>query len=370
MFERVFQPLLDAHHGARNRLKLWLAVGALILISLALPVTGLVVLKMLPFDNKSEFQVVVDMPAGTPLERTAAVLQDLGAHLAMDPDVANHQAYAGVASPINFNGLVRQYDLRNATEMGDIQVNLVDKHHRKEKSHVIATRLRPQLQEIGRRHGANVKVVEVPPGPPVRAPIVAEIYGPDASGRESIAKAVRAVFESTPGVVDVDDSSVAHAPKWWIRIDRSKAALQGVPQQPIVTTLRAGLAGEAVTHLHDGSKYPAAAHLQLPAQRQGDLNDLLQLTVRGTSGRLIPIRELVNVVQTEVEQPIFHKDLMPVNFVTADMAGAVDSPLYGMFKMRDRINALTTPNGGPLNEHFIHQPEDALRDYSLKWDGE
>ncbi|MEY2781455.1 MAG: hypothetical protein RL307_1159 [Pseudomonadota bacterium] len=370
VFERAFRPLLDAQMGARNRLKVWLAVALLIVFSLSLPAFGWVVLKMLPFDNKSEFQVVVDMPAGTSLERTAAALQDLGAHLIKDPDVANYQAYAGVASPINFNGLVRQYDLRNALELGDIQVNLVDKAHRKEKSHAIATRLRPELQRIGRLHGANVKVVEVPPGPPVRAPIVAEIYGPDPAGREAVAKAIREVFEATPAVVDVDDSSIAHAPKWWIRIDRAKAALLGVPQQAIVTTLRAGLAGEDVTHLHDGSKYPAAAHLQLPAERQGGLDDLLQLSVKSASGKLVPIRELVIVSRTQVEQPIFHKDLMPVNFVTADMAGTVDSPLYGMFAMRERMKAVNTPNGEALKEYFIHQPDDALRHYAIKWDGE
>jgi multidrug efflux pump subunit AcrB len=369
-FERLFQPLLDAQRGARHRRKVWLGIGALIAMSMALPAAGLVVLKMLPFDNKSEFQVVVDMPAGTPLERTAAVLQDLGAYLATVPEVDNYQAYAGVASPINFNGLVRQYDLRRAAELGDIQVNLADKHHRSEKSHAIATRLRPELQRIGRLHGANVKVVEVPPGPPVRAPIVAEIYGPEATTRAELAKAVRAVFESTPGVVDVDDSSVVHAPKWLLQVDRAKAALLGVSQQAIVSTLMASLDGEDVTHLRDGSKYPAAVHLQLPAQRQGNLDDVLQLAVRSAAGRLVPIRELVKVVPSEIEQPIFHKDLLPVHFVTADMAGDIDSPLYGLFKMRERIQAIRSSTGESLGETFIRQPDDALRHYTLKWDGE
>ncbi len=369
-FERIFSPLLDDHRGGRNRKWLGVGIAGLIALSLVLPATGLVLLKMLPFDNKSEFQVVVDMPAGTPLQETAAVLHELGAYLATVPEVTDYQAYAGMSSPINFNGLVRQYYLRAGGDMGDMQVKLVDKHERKEQSHAIATRIRPDLQAIGKRFGANVKVVEMPPGPPVMAPIVAEIYGPDAEGRRAVAQAVRAVFEKTDNVVDVDDSSIANAPRKILLVDRRKAALLGIPQQAIVSTLHAGLAGEAATYLHDGSKYPAPALVQLPAERHGDLSSLLQLNVRSTSGKLVPISELVTVSDSEREQPIIHKDLLPVNFVTADMAGKLDSPLYGMFQMRDEITALKTPDGGALAEYFIRQPSDAWRGYSLKWDGE
>ena len=370
LFKRVFKPLLDSASGARNRKFLGLGIAGLIALSLILPATGLVLLKMLPFDNKSEFQVIVDMPAGTPLEETAAVLHELGGYLASVPEVTHYQAYAGTAAPINFNGLVRQYYLRSGGEVGDIQVNLVDKSHRSDKSHTIATRVRPALQKIGLAHGANVKVVEVPPGPPVLSPIVAEIYGPDAEGRRQVAKSVRTVFEQTEGVVDVDDSSIAKAPRKLLLIDRSKAALLGISQQAIVTTLRAGLAGEASTYLHDGSKYPAPALIQLPAEQHGDLNALLQLSVRASSGKLVAIRELVTQSDAVREQPVIHKDLMPVNFVTADMAGKVDSPLYGMFSMRSAIKAIATPDGQGLEEYFIHQPDDAWRGYSLKWDGE
>ena len=370
LFERMFEPLLHKEQGARNRKLLGLGIAGLIALSLVLPATGLVLLKMLPFDNKSEFQVVVDMPVGTPVEETAAVMRELGAHLAQQPEVTDYQAYAGTSSPINFNGLVRQYYLRAGGEVGDMQVKLVDKSHRSDKSHVIATRLRPELQAIGQRFGANVKVVEMPPGPPVLAPIVAEIYGPDAEGRRRVAKAVRAIFEKTDNVVDVDDSSIAAAPRKLLLVDRRKAAAQGIPQQAIVTTLRAGLAGEATTYLHDGSKYPAAALIQLPAERHGDLSALLQLTVRGASGKLVPIRELVTVTDSEREQPVIHKDLLPVNFVTADMAGKLDSPLYGMFKMRSDIQKIQAPDGAALNEYFISQPSDAWRGYALKWDGE
>ncbi|MBL8341514.1 MAG: efflux RND transporter permease subunit, partial [Rubrivivax sp.] len=373
-FQRIFAPLLHPQRGARNRRWLGLAVAAAIAVSVALPGVGLVLLKMLPFDNKSEFQVVVDMPAGTPVERTAAVLHELGAHLATLPEVTHYQAYAGTAAPINFNGLVRQYYLRAGGEVGDLQVNLVPKGERKDKSHAIATRVRPALQQIGQRHGANVKVVEVPPGPPVLSPIVAEIYGPEAEGRQQVARAVRKVFEATPGVVDIDDSSIAAAPRTVLVVDRRKAAMLGVPQQAIVTTLRAGLAGEATAYLHDQSKYPAAATLQLPAERHGDLDALLALTVRSAAGKLVPIRELVTPSVTVREQPIFHKDLLPVNYVVADMAAtaasSLDSPLYGMFKMRSAIARLPMPGGGTLGEHFISQPDDTYRGYTLKWDGE
>ena len=370
LFTRIFTPLLDERRGGRNRALLGLGVALLIAISVALPATGLVLLKMLPFDNKSEFQVVVDMPAGTPVERTAAVMHELGAYLATVPEVTDYQAYAGTAAPINFNGLVRQYYLRAGGEVGDIQVNLVDKHARDAQSHAIATRVRPPLQEIAKRFGANVKVVEVPPGPPVLSPIVAEIYGPDAQGRREVAKAVRGVFEATTGLVDVDDTSIADAPRQLLLVDRRKAALLGVPQQAIVGTLRAGLAGEATTYLHDQSKYPAAATLQLPPDQQGNLAALLQLTVRSASGALVPISELVTVSDTLREQPVHHKDLLPVNYVLADMAGKVDSPLYGMFEMRSSIAKLPMPGGGQLAEYFIHQPSDAWRAYALKWDGE
>ena len=369
-FERIFRPLLDERRGARNRGLLGLGIVVLIAVSLALPATGLVLLKMLPFDNKSEFQVIVDMPAGTPVEQTAAVLRELGNHLATVPEVTDYQAYAGTAAPINFNGLVRQYYLRAGGDVGDLQVNLLGKHDRKAQSHAIATRVRPELQKIGQRFGANVKVVEVPPGPPVLSPIVAEIYGPEAAGRQQVAKAVRAVFERTPGVVDVDDSSIAVAPKTMLLVDRQKASMLGVPQQAIVTTLRAGLAGEATAYLHDAAKYPAAAVIQLPPSAQGDLNALLQLAVRSADGKLVPIRELVTVSDTVREQPVFHKDLLPVNYVVADMAGALDSPLYGVFKMRGEITKIATPGGGTLQEYFINQPDDPYRDYAIKWDGE
>ena len=370
LFERIFTPLLDDQKGHRNRKLFGVGILALISISILLPIIGLVELKMLPFDNKSEFQVVVDMPAGTPVEKTAGVLQELGAALLKEPEVVNYQAYAGTSSPINFNGLVRQYYLRQGGEIGDIQVNLADKHARKQQSHAIATRVRPLLQAIGQHYGANVKVVEVPPGPPVLSPIVAEIYGQDRQGRLQVTKDVRRVFENTEGIVDIDDTTIVDAAKLHLKVDRRKAALLQVSQAQILSTLRAGLFGESVTYLHDESKYPVAVDILLPPQRHGDIEPLLKLTVRSQNGQLIPIRELVTVQQSKQEAPIFHKDLLPFDMVMGDMAGKSDSPLYGMFAMRDDIAKIIAPNQQPLKEYFIQQPTDTYKNYAIKWDGE
>ena len=370
VFTRLFNPFLSDASGKKNRRKLWLVVLGLIILSLALPAAKLVVLKMLPFDNKSEFQVVVDMPAGTPPETTASVLHAMTAYLANVPEVTNYQAYVGLSAPINFNGLVRQYYLRSGGEVGDIQVNLVDKHHRSDKSHAIASRVRPELQKIAQAMGAKVKVVEVPPGPPVISPIVAEIYGPIDADRLKLARQVQHVFDSTEGIVDTDNSGIADAKKIELVVDKKKAALLGVSQAAIVSTLRTGLAGEDVTYLHDATKYPAGTRLRLPVSAQGDIEDLLKLSVSTSSGKLVPIRELVSIEDTLREQPIFHKDLLPVNYVVADMAGKLDSPLYGMFGMRDAVSKIQVPGGGKLGESFISQPEDNQRGYALKWDGE
>ncbi len=371
VFERIFTPLLHPVRGGRNRGLLGLVVLGLIALSMLLPVLGWVQLKMLPFDNKSEFQVLVDMPAGTPPELTAAVLRELGAHLATVPEVTDYQAYAGTAGPINFNGLVRQYDLRSGGAVGDIQVNLRDQHQRSSQSHAIAMRERPALQAIGAAWGANVKVVEVPPGPPVLAPIVAEIYGPDAPGRRAVAQAVRQALAATDGVVDVDDSGIAPAPRQWLLIDRQKASTLGVAQAAVVDTLDSALGGQAVTWLHDGaSRYPTPIWLQLPPAQHGSFSALLQLPVRTASGSTVAVGELVRILDSTREQPIYHKDLLPVHYVVADMAGRVDSPLYGMFAARSRIAAITAPDGAALTEYFIGQPDDPYRGYAIKWDGE
>ena len=369
-FQAIFTPLLSDQNGKRNRRRLGMGVLGAIVISIALPITGLVVLKMLPFDNKSEFQVILDMPADTRVEQTSAVLREMGQAIAKMPEVSSYQTYAGTAAPINFNGLVRQYYFRQEPSKGDIQVNLVDKHHRSDKSHVIAARIRPTLDAIAKKYGGNAKVVEVPPGPPVLAPIVAEIYGPTEEARLNAAKGVRNIFEHTSGLVDIDDSSISSAPKKLLLVDRQKANLMGVTQTDIIATLRAGLSGENVTYLQDENKYPASITIRLPEVKQGDMNDLLKLTVRNASRELVPLSKLLMVVDTRREQPIFHKDLLALNYVIADTSGSIDSPLYGLFKTRAAVNELKDTGGNAIKEFFVSQPKDPYRNISIKWDGE
>jgi len=370
--ETFFRSVLDPFIvSARNRRRLLYAVLILILASASLAGFKLVVLKMLPFDNKSEFQVVVDMPAGTPVELTAAALHEMGAYMATVPEVIDYQAYAGTASPINFNGLVRQYYLRNSSETGDIQVNLRGKAERHRKSHEIAQAVRPRLEEIARNWGANVKVVEVPPGPPVLSPIVAEVYGPDEVGRIRVAKKVREAFAATEDIVGIDDSVADAAPRIQLKVDQAKASIAGVSRRDVVDTMRMGLSGSDVTPLHDGqSKYEVPVRVALPAERQGEMAEFLKLAVRTPAGALVPLSELVRAVGSERDRPIYHKDLLPVVYVIGDQAGRVDSPLYGMFGARGKVIGEELEEGGVLGEYFIRQPSDPYREYALKWDGE
>jgi multidrug efflux pump subunit AcrB len=370
LLQSIFKPFLDEKKGRLARWMLSLGVAAAIAVSVLLPVTGLVVLKMLPFDNKSEFQVVVDMPEGTRIEKTQAALRALSDRLMKDPNVTDVQLYAGTAAPINFNGLVRQYYFRQQPHMGDIQVNLLEKSERKQKSHEIASALRADLVAIGKPFGANVKVVEVPPGPPVLAPIVAEIYGPTEAGRLTLAGQVRQALGATAHVVDVDDSLVASGPKHFLVIDRRKANLMGVPQSTIVQTLRAGLAGLDASYLRDGSKYPVPVQIRLPELNQQSLRDLLSLTVRTSTREAVSISQLVSVVDAQREQTRYRKDLLPMSFVTADVSGGSDSPLYGLFGSRSQVSSLKGADGKPIDEYFISQPSDPYKGYAIKWDGE
>jgi multidrug efflux pump subunit AcrB len=375
LFRRLLMPFLDPANGGKARQKLLLVVILLILGSVSLAVVELVVLKMLPFDNKSEFQIVLDMPVGTPLEDTARVLREISGEIAKVPEVTDYQAYAGTASPINFNGLVRQYYLRAAPEWGDIQVNLADKHHRSRKSHEIAVSVRDAVEAIGRKAGGNAKVVEVPPGPPVMSPIVAEVYGPDYRGQIAVAKEVRKVLEKTSDLVAIDDSVQADARKTVLHVLQSKAALLGVAQSDVVDVVRMGLAGEDVTPVHNAeSKFEIPVRVTLPAETQSSLEALLKLKVRSRDGVLVPVSELVEVRDMAREKAIYHKDLLPVVYVFADMGGKLDSPLYGMFAARGGIVGQPldklAQGGGTLGEWFIKQPADPYAGYSFKWDGE
>ncbi|MBN9421278.1 MAG: multidrug transporter AcrB [Candidatus Accumulibacter sp. 66-26] len=382
-FRRVLTPFLDPAKGRAARRKLFAAIVVLILGSLSLTAVQLVVLKMLPFDNKSEFQVVLDMPVGTPLEETARVLREIGDELGKVPEVSDYQVYAGTAGPINFNGLVRQYYLRAAPEWGDIQVNLVDKHRRARQSHEIAVSVRAAVEAIGRKAGGNAKVVEVPPGPPVMSPIVAEVYGPDYQGQIAVAKEVRRVFAATPDLVAIDDSVQADARKTVLHVLQSKAALLGVAQSDVVEAVRMGLAGEDATPVHNAeSKFEIPVRVTLPPEKQSSLDALLGLRVRSRDGVLVPVSELVEVREQAREKAIYHKDLLPVVYVYADMGGKLDSPLYGMFDARGALKGkalegLESAQGqgggklaGTLGEWFVRQPADPYAGYSIKWDGE
>ena len=368
-FRRAVGPFLRGDDGKRARR--WLGGGVVVAILLAMSLVGFnaVVMKMLPFDNKSEFQVVLDMPEGTTVEQTGRVLDEMGSYIKQIPEVTDYQVYAGTAAPINFNGLVRQYYLREGSNIGDIQVNLVDKGDRKRKSHEIASAARPALDEIGKRYGGSVKIVEVPPGPPVQSPLVAEVYGPDYAGQQKIAAGLREVFANTDDIVDIDDSIEATAPRIVVSVDRNKAALLGVSQASVAQALNTALNGEDVTYVRDGfQKYPLPVRLELPVADKSELDSLLMLRVAGHDGNLVPLTEIVNVHESEWEQTIYHKDLLPVVFVTGDMAGRFDSPLYGMFDMVSSIGG-DEINGEKLEQRFISQPDNPYN-YSVKWDGE
>jgi len=368
LFTRVLTPFLDS---ARKRWLLLLGILVALMLSVGLALVQWVVLKMLPFDNKSEFQVVVEMPAGTPLENTAAALHELGGYLAQQPEVLNLQAYAGTASPITFNGLVRQYYLRADAEQGDLQVNLVDKHHRSDQSHAIAQRLRPELEKIGLRHHARIKVVEVPPGPPVMSPLVAEIYGPDEAGRQQLADRVAQAFAMTPDIVGVDTSLQDNAPRAYLRVRRQRAESLGIPVAAIAQTAAMALSGMDAAYLHDEqTKYPVPVRLQLPLVDQVGLDAILALPLRAANGQMVPLSELVQVEHGVADKPLFTKDLQAVSYVYGDMAGKLDSPLYGLFAIRDRLASAALPGTGALGEYWIRQPSDPYRQYALKWDGE
>jgi multidrug efflux pump subunit AcrB len=365
LFRRIIAPFLAGGRGRLNRWLLLIGILALIAGSLFLIGSRTVILKMLPFDNKSEFQVVLDMPEGTSLERTARVLSEMGEYLATVPEVTDYQAYAGTASPINFNGLVRQYYLRGGAHVGDIQVNLVNKQHRDRKSHEVALSVREPLQAIAARYRGNAKVVEIPPGPPVLSPLVGEVYGLDYGGQIAVAKQVREVFEGTADIVDVDDSVEYPADKLVVAVDRAKAARLGVQQSSISQALATVLDGEDMSFLHGANvKYAVPIRVEYTEADKADLDQVLALRVRSLGGQLVPLSEIVSVVETTGEHSIYHKDLLPVVYVTGDMAGETDSPLYGLFEI-----AGTLADETGLAQWFVQQPQNPY-EYSLKWDGE
>jgi len=331
----------------------------------------------LPFDNKSEFQIILNMPEGSALERTAQCAREIGAAVRIEPEVADYEIYAGIASPFNFNGLVRHYFMRRGANVADLQINLVSKSNRKAQSHDIAKRVRPRVSEIAARYGARVAVAEVPPGPPVLQTLVAEVYGPTEENRLALANQVVKVFKNTSGVVDTDWYIEADQPKARFVIDKEKAALNGVSAETISETLRIAVGGEPVDLLHvPRDKEDVNLLLQLPRANRTTPEDLLALRVRSAvnpAAPLVPLRELVKVEQTTVDQSIYHKNLMPVTYVIGDVAGVVESPVYAILQMNKALGALDTRefggNGAPLKIYNAVQPFTDDQP-ALKWDGE
>ena len=366
-YARALTPLLQK---AWRRWALLGGVAVPLVGSAALVGLGVVTVKMLPYDNKSEIQVVIDMPEGTTLEATNGVARELAGVVRRVPEVSDVQVYVGTSAPFNFNGLVRHYFLRSGPLVADLQVNLLPKGERGRASHDLAKKVREMLAPVAARSGANVKVTEVPPGPPVLSTMVAEIYGPDLDRRVDLARQVRAVFESTPGVVDTDWLVQRPSPMLEVEVDREKAVRSGVTPEAIVRTLRVALDGAEAGLLHDpNAREPVPIVLRLDRAHRSSADGLLAVNVQGADGTLVPVRELVRVRATGRERLIYHKDLAPVTYVVAEMAGAAEAPVYGILAMNKRIAALRGPDGTPIEVVSTHQPEDSTR-YALKWDGE
>ncbi len=341
--------------------------GAVLLIS-----SGAVKVKMLPFDNKNEFQVIIDMPEGTPLERTEAVGRELARAITAFDEVRDVQVYAGTASPFNFNGLIRRYYLRRGSAVADLQVNLVERHLRSEQSHDIAKRVREVIEPIAQRHAARIKVAEVPPGPPVQQTLVAEVYGPDEAGRVRLTREIEAIFLSTEGVVDVDTCLVHPQRKLVFEVDADKAALNHIDPEMCAKNLSIGLNGRTAGVLHDPrEREQVDIRLRLSEAERSSVDDILSLPVRGRDQRFIPLGEMMGASEAVIDQPISHKNLMPVSYVLADVAGSIESPVYAIQSVWDRIKALQ-PNAGErpgLDIYFASQPFTDHR-YAIKWDGE
>ncbi|HVV82242.1 MAG TPA: efflux RND transporter permease subunit [Kofleriaceae bacterium] len=346
------------------------SVGVLLVGAMSLVAVKWVRVKMLPFDNKSELQVIVDLPEGTTLEETDRATQAIADAIRAQPEVVDYQTYVGTSGPYNFNGLVRHYFLRRGPNVADIQVNLVDKGDRKAQSHAIATRLRRIIAPIAARHGARIKLAEVPPGPPVLETLVAEIYGPSYGRQIEIAQQVRDLMERTPGVVDVDWYVEDPQPKYRFVVDEEKAALAGVNEAEIVRTLGLATEGEPQGLLHDereAEDVPIVLRLDRPSR--SDVDRLLGLRIAGRGGALVALRELVHPELVTGDRSIYHKNLMPVVYVTGDVAGSIESPVYAILALSPQISAMKLREGYPLEQHTAHQPFRTDR-YEMKWDGE
>ena len=366
-YEKLERPLIE------SKAKRWVFLGATILLlmgSLVMFFTKSVAVKMLPFDNKNEFQVVIDMPEGTTLERTAVVAQEIAQYLSSRPEVVHYQSYVGTSAPITFNGLVRHYDLRGGSNMADIQVNLADKHDRDDQSHDIAKRLRPGIHAIAQQYNANVKLVEVPPGPPVLSTIVAEIYGPDYEQQMKVAGDVKTLLANTQDVVDIDWMVEDDQVEYEFIVDKEKAMLYGVAPQQVVHTMHMALSESAITTLYQqDAAEQVGLILTLDEKEKSTLNDITQLQVRSQTGAMVSIGDLVDIQEHIRAKNIYRKNQKRVVYVMSDMAGDLESPVYAILGMTDKLRSINLPAGYRLDELYIQQP--ALEeDYTVKWDGE
>ncbi len=356
-------------HEKRLRYGFLAAVALLLILSCSLILFQGVTVKMLPFDNKNELQVIVDAPDGTPLEQTARMVREMGDALRKVPEVTDFQMYIGSSAPFNFNGLVRHYYLRKGSNLADIQVNLLPKDRRKDQSHDIAKRIRPLLKSVADRYGARVKVAEIPPGPPVLATLVAEIYGPDDAKRADVAARVKAILAKTRGIVDVDWYREDDRPKASLEVDREKAALSGVAVEDVARTLAIALGGENVGMLHQGrEKEPVAINLRLPVGQRGSLADLATVNVSGSRG-VVPLSQLVREVTSSGDKTLYRKNLKNVVYVTADVAGEIEAPVYAILKVQKDIAAIPTPDGARIEVLASRQPW-SEEHMGMKWDGE
>lgn len=366
-YNKFEKPLLDSSK------KRWLILGftgILLIGSVTMFFTKSVAVKMLPFDNKNEFQVVVDMPEGTTLERTSAVTREIAQYLTTVPEVVNYQNYIGASAPITFNGLVRHYDMRGGSNMADIQVNLLNKKDRKMQSHDIAKKVRPFIQEIAKKNGANVKIVEVPPGPPVLSTIVAEIYGPDHKEQIKVAYQVKEILENTDDVVDIDWSVEDVQTEYRLEVDKEKAMLNGVAPQQIVGNLTYLLREYPVSNLYDEkSVYPVGIVMALDDKDKTSIDDIQNLKIKGQQGNMIPVRDIVKVKQDTLQKSISRKDQQRVVYVLADMAGDLESPAYAILGMEERLKQIDLPKGYSIGDIYMGQPEDESN-FTVKWDGE
>jgi multidrug efflux pump subunit AcrB len=368
LYRRLMNPLIQKS----ERRWLFLAgVVVLLLAAIAFIPLKWVQVKMLPFDNKSEFQVIIDMPDGTPLEQTTRVAQALGSYLSQQLEVSNYQIYAGTSGPYNFNGLVRHYFLRRQPNQADIQVNLLSRHLRKTQSHDIARRMRPELVKIAAPFGARIKVAEVPPGPPVLQTLVAEVYGPDYKDQTELAAKIKKIFQETPGVVDVDWYVEDSQKKYDMKVNLDKAALQGVSAAEVTRTVQIGLSGASAGPLHDpASREDVPIEVRLSRPDRSEIEDLANLKLPGPSGGQVSLREVTSIRETSIDQSVYRKNMRPVVYVTGDVAGEIESPVYAILKMSDAIDKIQLPEGYHVKQYSGTTLPERTDRLSMRWDGE